>query len=246
MKKERILIRRTVTFTVLFIFFSFSCFAGKPDMMITTWCGSPFSKPDRTGYLDQILTKAFKKAGFEISIAQRPAERSLYDANRGTTDGDFIRITKIGQIYPNLLIVPEHLYDMEFVVFTKRDDIKISGWKSLKPYKTGIVRGWKILEENVKYTSGVRCDADMQEELFRMLGAGRIDVAVYAKHFGFEVIDRLGLKGIRNLEPPLARKKMYLFLHKKHKNIIPALSDILKSMKADGTFSEIREKTLLK
>lgn len=216
-------------------------------MVITTWCDAPFSKPDRTGYLDQILTEAFKRAGFEINIFRKPAERSLYDANKGITDGEFIRIEKIGQLYPNLLIIPEYLYDMEFVVFTKRNDVKINNsWKSLKPYKTGIVRGWKILEENVKYTLGARFDAGMQEELFKMLDAGRIDVAVYSKYFGLEVIDRMAIKGVRNLEPPLARKKMYLFLHKRHGDIIPGLADILKSMKTDGTFLKIRKKTLLK
>lgn len=239
--------KRTVTLILVFIFFSFSCFAKEPGLVITTWCGPPFSKPDHSGYLDQILTEAFKRMNLEINIFQKPAERSLDDANRGITDGDFLRVTKIGQIYPNLLMVPEYLYDMEFVAFTKRDDVKISnGWKSLEPYKTGIVIGWKILEENVKYTKGPRRDVPRQEYLFKILDSGRIDVAVYSKHFGFEVVDRLGLKGIKNAEPPLAKKKMYLFLHKKHKDIIPKLDNILKSMKEEGVFTKIGEKTLLK
>ena len=234
-------------FTFFFMFFSLSCFAEKPDMVITTWCGAPFSKPDQSGYLDQIVTEAFNRAGSDIRISRKPPERSVYDADKGITDGEFIRIKQIGDLYPNLVIVPEHLYEMEFVVFTKKDDVKLNqGWKSLKPYKTGIVRGWKILEQNVKYTHGPRSDANIQEELFKILDMGRIDVAVYSKAFGNEVISQLGLKGIRSLEPPLARKKMYLFLHKRHKEIIPKLANILKSMKADGTFSKLMRESDMK
>ncbi len=57
--------KRAGAFTVLFVFFSISCFAGESDLVITTWCGAPFSKPDQTGYLDQMLAEALKRIGLE-------------------------------------------------------------------------------------------------------------------------------------------------------------------------------------
>lgn len=218
----------------------------KPDLIITTWCGPPFSNPDKTGYLDQVLTEAFSRMDLIIDIRREPAERSLYDANNGISDGDFLRIEELGKIYPNLMIVPEYLHNMEFVAFTKfREVTTDNGWNSIAPYTVGIVRGWKILEENIPYTNDMRTDTNSQEILFKMLDKDRIDVGVYAKQFGIEVIDRLGLLGIKHSMPPLAERKMYLFLHKKHKDIIPKLSDILRCMKEDGTFAKIKEKTLI-
>jgi polar amino acid transport system substrate-binding protein len=226
--------------------FSFSCFAQQTNLKISTWCGPPFSKPDNSGYLDQILKEAFSRMNLTVDIHRKPAERSLHDANRGLVDGEFIRVEKIAELYPNLLTVPEHIYEMEFIAFTKSDKLKIdNGWKSLQTYKVGIVRGWKILEENIIYSNGPRSDISKQELLFTMLDKGRIDVAVYSRYFGLEVIKQLGIKGIKTTTPPLAVKKMHLFLHKKHKDKIPAINEILKSMKKDGTFTKIREKILL-
>lgn len=236
--------RKIMIVTVLSILVSSPCAAQQPQMKITTWCDPPFSSPDGTGFLDRLLTQAFQRAGLRISIARKPAERSLHDANAGISDGEFIRIEKIGEMYPNLMIVPEHLHELEFVAFTKRDDVTLSnGWKSLESYKVGIVKGWKILEKNVR-TLSQRSDAYTQENLFNLLDKGRIDVAVYSRAFGLRRIGQSGLKGIRCVEPPLAKKKMYLFLHKKHQDIIPKITDALKAMKQDGTFLKIREASL--
>lgn len=180
-----------------------------------------------------------------INISRKPAERSLYDANNGNVDGEFIRVEEIGRIYPNLLIVPEYLYEMEFVAFAKIDDVRTeNSWKSLEPYIVGIVRGWKILEDNVKYTNGPRYNVSKQEILFKMIDGGRLDVGVYSKKFGLNVIDRLGLKEIKYVMPPLAKRKMYLFLHKKREDLVPRVDNLFKTLKKDGTFEKIRKETL--
>ena len=58
------------------------------------------------------------------------------------------------------------------------------------------------------------------------------------------MIERLGLQSIRVLEPPLATREMFLYLNKKHLPLIPALTKQLRSMKDDGTYDRIFEKTL--
>ena len=246
MKREAKIIKMLFSLLTLFAFVAPICLAKTNDLLLTTWCGPPFSNSEKTGYLDLILQEASERMNLKINIERRPAERSLKDANQGKTDGDFLRVVQIGALYPNLLMVPESLYRMEFVAFATKDDVKIdNSWKSLEPYSVGIVRGWKILEKNVIFHKSRR-SLSKQEHLFLMLDRGRLDVAVYSKHFGFEVISRLGLKGIKALDPPLVVKQMYLFLHKKHEAIIPKLSNIFKSMKEEGRFEKIKEKTLLR
>ncbi|NNG00811.1 MAG: transporter substrate-binding domain-containing protein [Desulfobacteraceae bacterium] len=85
------------------------------------------------------------------------------------------------------------------------------------------------------------CDGRSKE----LLDRGRIDLAVFSRYFGLYVIRQLGLKGIRVLEPPLAVRPMFLYLHRKHMRLIPLLTAALVAMKTDGTFTEIRQKTLL-
>ena len=76
------------------------------------------------------------------------------------------------------------------------------------------------------------------------MGKQRADMAVYSRFEGQEMIDQLGLQSIRALEPPLATRAMFLYLNKKHLQLIPALTKQLQNMKDDDTYDRIFEKTL--
>ncbi|MDH5258964.1 MAG: transporter substrate-binding domain-containing protein, partial [Gammaproteobacteria bacterium] len=52
------------------------------------------------------------------------------------------------------------------------------------------------------------------------------------------------LTNINVLTPPLARKAMYIYLHKKHKELVTPLSKALLAMKNDGTYQKIFHQTL--
>jgi hypothetical protein len=43
------------------------------------------------------------------------------------------------------------------------------------------------------------------------------------------------------LEPKLANRKMYLYMHKSQMQLIPQLEQVLRDMKNDGTFALIEE-----
>ena len=233
-------------FYVFFIMYLFPCsiLASEPDLVLSTWAKPPLSKVDHTGYLDKIIIEAFRRIDLEIDILQKPVQRSISDANNGKGDGEYIRISGLSRIYPNLIEVPEKVFDFEFVVFTKNHDVIINGWDSLKPYDVGIVIGWKILEENIRNVRN-RVDVPTPESLFKMLALGRIDIAVYSRYLGSEIVKNLGLKNIFVKNSPLAVKPMYLYLHRKHQGIIPDLAKNLSDMKKDGTFSKIKNEYLL-
>ena len=212
-------------------------------LVITTSMAPPLSKDDQTGFYDQVMIEAFRRIGQPVEIRHLPTERSITNANLGITDGEFPRISGLGRLYPNLLEVPEKIDDFKFTAFTWRDDIQLKDWASCKPYNVAIVRGWKILEANLADAKSLIRVKD-QKLLFSLLGKHRADMAVYSRFEGQEMIERLGLKSIRVLEPPLATKAMFLYLNKKHLQLIPALTEQLRSMKNDGTYDRIFEKTL--
>lgn len=212
-------------------------------LTLNTFAGPPLSTPDHAGYYDRILLEAFQRLGVTVTIGHLPAERSLLNANSGIDDGDFVRIPGLEKKYPNLLMVPEKLDDFEFVAFTRHLTLRTTGWPSLTPYHVGIVRGWKILEENL---AGVRelTAAKNQEQLFLLLKNGRIDVAVYARNEGHGLLRRLGITDAMALSPPLAVRPMHLYLHKKHASLVAPLAVVLKAMKNDGTYAAIARQTL--
>jgi polar amino acid transport system substrate-binding protein len=212
-------------------------------LLITTSMTSPLSKVDMTGFYDQILIEAFRRAELPIRIAHLPTERSITNADLGITDGEFPRISGLESLYPNLIRVPEKIDDFEFVVFTWRNDIQIEDWDSLKPYNVAIVKGWKILEANLADVHSL-VSVNNQQNLFTLLGEHRTDMVVYSRFEGQEMIETLGLDSIRILEPPLATREMFLYLNKKNLAVVSEIEEQLRNMKLDGTYDRILDETL--
>jgi polar amino acid transport system substrate-binding protein len=212
-------------------------------LRITTSMTSPLSKDDQTGFYDQVLLEAFRRAGQPVHIAHLPTERSITNADLGITDGEFPRISGLSRLYPNLQLVPEKIVDFEFVAFTWRPDIQIADWSSCAPYNVAIVTGWKILEANLADAKSLT-KVKNQEILFTLLAERRADIVVYSRFEGYEMIRKLGLQSVRALEPPLAKREMFLYLNKEHLPLIPEIAKQLRSLKEDGTYDRILKKTL--
>ena len=212
-------------------------------LSLNTFTGPPLSTKDRSGLYDLIIIEGFRRIGIKVKISHLPAERSLKNANLGLDDGDFVRISGLDKIYPNLIQVPEKITDYEFTAFTKRNDIQPEHWSDLKPYYLGIVRGWKILEKNLKDATKL-FKIKNQHLLFNMLEKGRVDVVIYSKFEGYWIVKKSGYRSIKALEPPLATREMFLYLNRKHINLVPLIDHALKDMKLDGTFNQIVSKTL--
>ena len=195
------------------------------------------SNPEGQGLLDRLMTEAFHRLGIPVKIVYVETARSLIDVNAGVFDAEINRIEGLDQSYPHLIRVPEPNMEMHFIAFAK-DDLDLTAWADLEPYRVGLVRGWKILEENTR-TLPMVYTVSNEVQLFRMLGAGRIDVALYAKRTGNAVLESLGLTGIRHIDPPLESCPMYLYLHESRAGLIEPIAGILRQMKADGSYAAI-------
>ncbi len=227
---------------VLFFLLTTPCIAS-PPLVITTSVDPPESNESDTGFYDLILQEAFRRIDRQIDIDHLPAERSLINADSGLTDGEFPRISGLERLYPNLVRVPEKITNYEFVAFSKHHGIKMTTWDTLQPYDVAIVRGWKILEKNIVNTRSL-VRAKNQKLLFNLLVNDRADIIVYSRVAGTAFIRSQGLEGIVALEPPLAIRGMYLYLNKKHEQLVKPLAQALKEMKADGTYVEIKNRVL--
>jgi polar amino acid transport system substrate-binding protein len=199
---------------------------------------SPRSTPDGKGFEDLIVKEAFRRIGHEIKIIHAPSERCLVNANNGIDDGNFARIAGLEAIYPNLVMVPEPIATFEFALFSKNKNVLVNGWNSLKPYKTGIVTGWKILEKNLGPLPLLYRATD-QQSLFDMLEQDRIDVAVFELTEGKEIVRQMKKTAIRPIKPLLDKRDMFIYLNKRHSVLTEQLSNALKDMKRDGTFQRI-------
>jgi polar amino acid transport system substrate-binding protein len=212
-------------------------------LVLNTANAPPNATKDHTGIGDRVLQEAFRRIGLNVKIIMLPSERALINANEGIEDGNFARVEGIDKIYPNLIRVPEEITKFEFVAFSKKFKFQTTNWDSLKDYNVALITGWKILEANIVNTKSL-VKVKNEDILFNLLNADRVDIIVYDRRQGQAVIKRLGLKNINNLNPPLAVKSMYLYLHKKHKDLVPLVTGAIRSMKRDGTYQKIVKEAL--
>ena len=206
--------------------------------------GAPYTTLAHDGFLDVVVSKAFAMVGVQLELVRTPAERGLLNANEGIDDGELTRIKGIDKVYTNLIRVPEKVVNWDFVAFSKNPNIQIKDWQSLKPYNIGHIRGWKILEINTAgfpYVETVR-NSDV---LFTMLEKDRIDIALFSRWIGMAILKKKKLRGIHVLEPPLASREMYIYLNKKHAELVPKIADALRQIKQSGEYERLfREKVI--
>jgi polar amino acid transport system substrate-binding protein len=225
------------------------CLLGSPlyaanVLVINTTGKPPLNTPQRTGFMDLVTAEALRRIGYQMETVQLPAERGLTNSNAGIDDGEMSRIFGLEKLYPNLVRVPEKIMDWEFNAFTNKAIHINAGWPDLSPYAVSFINGWKILEKNVPAKAEIT-KVKNPGQLFALLQKDRTDIIIYERWGGLNIIQQHRLQDIRVIMPPLAVKDMYIYLHKKHKKLVPHLTRALYEMKQDGAYQRIYDKTLV-
>jgi len=229
--------KQLVTFVSLSLALAGPVVFSQETFTISTSYQNLLSNSEGTGMLDLILTEAFRRIGMKAEFVYTTTGKSLVDVNAGVFDGEINRIAGMEAQYPDLRRVPEPNMVMDFVAFSTKP-LKISGWESIHDLDIGLVRGWRILEDSTKgFPHVVAVPTEL--ELFNMLRKGRIDVALYDLYTGYAVLNELGLKDAVSLNPPLASREMFLYVHKKHEALAGRIALALREMKADGTWARL-------
>jgi polar amino acid transport system substrate-binding protein len=215
-----------------------------PTLVLNDTNDPPFTTPDQNGFLDVVASEAFRRVGLKLRLVKLPAERALLNANAGIEDGDLTRIAGLEVQYPNLIRVPEKLLDWTFTAFSK-DAALPARWEIIRQHPVAHIKGWKIYEQHLTGASQV-ISVDDAAQMFRLLDLNRIEIALYSRWMGEALIRQQGIKGVYALEPPLATREMFIYLHKRHAALVPKLAEALRAIKAEGLYDRLyRDKVLL-
>lgn len=193
--------------------------------------------------LQAVSEEAFARAGAQFKLVSLPSERSLLSADNGDVDGEGLRVGGLSKDYPNLVQVPEPYVRISFVAFSTDATIVLDDWDSLRPYRVAFINGWKMFENNAASAKVVN-KVDTPEQLFEMLQLGRVDLALYTRADGEVLTRTLGMSRIAPLTPALKDVDLYLYLHKKHRALVPEIAAAIRSMKTDGSYNAILASTL--
>lgn len=190
----------------------------------------------------KVLTKAYNRLGIKIKYRPLPGERALRTSNAGKVDGEVFRIANVSKRYTNLVQIPTSINTLPAIAFSKNKKISIDGWQSLHPYKIGIQVGIKFAERGTKKLNPVIVDTN--EQLFRMLNSGRIDIAIASQVNGIKTLNTLKYINIHALQPVIEEYPLYHYLHKRHISLVPKLNDVLIKMHSSKEIQEIRAEHL--
>jgi len=227
---------RIIVFT-LFSFFLQSAVAGSVIKLNTTG-QQPLNTSDQMGFMDEVSKEAFRRIGYELQTLRLPAERGLKNSNQGLVSGEMSRIKGLDKKYTNLIRVPEKIMDWEFVVFSYKPISLTGGWSDLSGKAVSHINGWKILEKNIPSTAEITKTGDANG-LFNLLRKKRTDYAIYERWGGRYVLKKMSMDEVGVCKTPLAIKEMFIYMHKKHKDIVPKLAAALLEMKKDGSYQKL-------
>lgn len=210
----------------------------EPTFTVNTADQPPYSTPKDDGIYDLLIKAAFDRLNIKPRINHLPSARSLENVNLGWDDGEYARIAGLEHRYPNLVMVKEKLIDFAFTAFSLNPAVHLNGWPDLAGHDVAYMRGWKIYERRALKAKSAVVVSD-EKELFGMLRQGRVDLALYELYRGRAYLEKHGLTKIYDLKKPLAVKGMYMYVHKKHTDLIPKIEQALRALKDDGEFRSI-------
>ena len=205
-----------------------------------------FSRPNsRSGMAilmgERILKEAYARLGIDFEFKELPNVRSLFTANSGDTDGEFLRLAGLEQSYPNLKMISVPIAYVDIVVYTKDKNFAVEGWQSLSPYSIGLERGVILIEEK---TRGMNVEAVTTiQQAFLKLNAGRTDIVVDSRSTQC-LLKNLNVSGISILEPPLAKLVMYHYLHTRYSALAVKLEEVLIQMEQEGELKALQIKAI--
>lgn len=217
------------------LFVAASGWAATPVLTIST-----NNTPEDRKVLAAVSREVFRRLGMDVDFVRMPSERSLRAADSGETDGEGLRVAGLSDTYGNLIQVPEPFVRISFVAFARKaTSIAVDrGWDSLRPHRVAFITGWKMFEANASVARSVT-KVNSPEQLFRMLDADRVDLALYTRVGGTTLLRDLGLTSIVALEPSLRDLDMFVYLNRKHEALVPRLAQALREAKRDGTHRRI-------
>jgi len=237
-------VKKTLKLLILIVLITpFSIAANERVIELNVTGQPPLNTSQQTGFMDEVAKEAFRRIGYQLKTIRLPAERGLVNANQGIVDGEMSRVKGIDKLYKNLLRVPEKIMDWEFVGFSNSSIQLPNGWSDLSSRAVSHINGWKIFEKNVPDTAEITKTSNA-EGLFNLLRRNRAEVVLYERWGGSQLLNEMNMGNVERCKQTLAVKEMFIYLHKKHKSLVPKLAKAMSAMKQDGSYQKIFNKYL--
>ncbi|WP_224982436.1 substrate-binding periplasmic protein [Geomonas agri] len=235
---------KSLVFAVLFLFYSTQAHSQDQDLRLSVAQSLLDSaNPRMYTVLTKIRAELARRSGIGITFVQLPQARAIQYANDGITDGDFGRAKEVLPLYPNLVLVPEPLLTLKIIAISKTKGNLAVTWDSLKDERVVGVLGSRLTSSmlNGKSRKGSYTEVSGSEPvIIEMLLRDRADFGVGTDFLLMPALKRYDpAHQLHVHSPPLGTYSMHILLHKDRMGAVRKLDSALKSMKNDGTLSNL-------
>lgn len=218
-----------------------------PDrMVLSTGMREPWTNADHTGFTDLVVAEVFRRLGIKADVSVIFARaRGIRLVDEGVDDGLTAAVAGLDKDYPNLVRVPEKIFDNDFVAATLALDDAGKAWPiksfaDLAPYSVAYIIGWQIFDKNLGPVREL-AQAKDADQLLTLLGNRRAEVILHERWQVLWLAQQRNMT-LRVFEPPLAPVPMFMYLHRKHIDLVPRVAAELAVMKRDGTYRALAER----
>lgn len=198
--------------------------------------------PDTYGYkLSKLVyTEAFKRLGVPLQIVNYTLARRTAMVEEGIIDGEVSRVLAYGDAHPELIRVEVPVMDFTFSLFAAKPELRVQRVEDLAAanvvveYRRGVLMCENTLK---KFVPAERLsDVPASDQGVKKLSAGRTDVFCDIDLYVRQALNSQELKDVTNIRKlfNIASVPTYPYLNKKHADLVPRLTAVLKQMKAEG------------
>lgn len=176
-----------------------------------------------------LMQRAYLELGIQMELSHMAADRALLELKKGELiDATLGAILLFESLHPELVRVPVPIYQMELAVFTADAGMQTVDWQILRNQPVIYVQGMQSVLFTLKQHQVSRAEAVLSlEQALKRLELGRDRFAVLPKFEAEAMLKKLQLHKVRQLEPLLARMKLYHYVHEKRRDLVAPLSEVL-------------------
>ena len=109
----------------------------------------------------------------------------------------------------------------------------------LRQYSLGSIRGMAYVQELTESHPALT-PTQNPLQLFRMLAAGRLDLALCTTLAAQSAMVVLGLRDL-DASPDLARFELHHYLHMRRKDLAPRIADVIRRMRDSGELEQLSQ-----
>lgn len=202
-------------------------------------------------YLRHIYTELFNRLGIAVEIRTIPTARLTLELANGGVDGDLSRPLSFGDTQPQLVRVEEPVLEIVYALWAVDPHIQLNDLEQLRhsPYTVTFTRGVVQCEDALKAVLPAQrvVDVTTTTNALNMLHYGRnelhcgVDIAVQSEAASPEFAGKAPLHKVLNIAKP---DSLYMYLQRKHADLLPQINATLRKMKTDGTLERLRRESL--